>query len=161
MADERVTGKWLVTLSVMIPTLLEILDTSIANVALGHIQGSLSAGQDEVTWVLTSYLVANAVVIPMSGWLSRVMGRKNYLMASVTVFTVASMLCGLARSLEALVFFRIVQGLGGGGLQPMSQAILLETFPPSQRGLAMAIFAMGAVLGPILGPLLGGYITDN
>jgi DHA2 family multidrug resistance protein len=161
MADERPTGKWLVTLSVMIPTLLEILDTSIANVALGHIQGSLSAGQDEVTWVLTSYLVANAVVIPMSGWLSRVMGRKNYLMASVTVFTVASMLCGLARSLEALVFFRIVQGLGGGGLQPMSQAILLETFPPSQRGLAMAIFAMGAVLGPILGPLLGGYITDN
>ncbi|GAB6111532.1 DHA2 family efflux MFS transporter permease subunit [Desulfomicrobium salsuginis] len=161
MADERVTGKWLVTLSVMIPTLLEILDTSIANVALGHIQGSLSAGQDEVTWVLTSYLVANAVVIPMSGWLSRVMGRKNYLMASVTVFTVASMLCGLARSLEALVFFRIVQGLGGGGLQPMSQAILLETFPPRQRGLAMAIFAMGAVLGPILGPLLGGYITDN
>lgn len=161
MADERAAGKWLVTLSVMIPTLLEILDTSIANVALGHIQGSLSAGQDEVTWVLTSYLVANAVVIPMSGWLSRVMGRKNYLMASVTVFTVASMLCGLARSLEALVFFRIVQGLGGGGLQPMSQAILLETFPPNQRGLAMAIFAMGAVLGPILGPLLGGYITDN
>jgi len=161
MADDRVTGKWLVTLSVMIPTLLEILDTSIANVALGHIQGSLSAGQDEVTWVLTSYLVANAVVIPMSGWLSRVMGRKNYLMASVAVFTVASMLCGLARSLEALVFFRIVQGLGGGGLQPMSQAILLETFPPRQRGLAMAIFAMGAVLGPILGPLLGGYITDN
>ncbi|HCU68788.1 MAG TPA: EmrB/QacA family drug resistance transporter [Desulfomicrobium sp.] len=161
MADGRPTGKWLVTLSVMIPTLLEILDTSIANVALGHIQGSLSAGQDEVTWVLTSYLVANAVVIPMSGWLSRVMGRKNYLMASVAVFTVASMLCGLARSLEALVFFRIVQGLGGGGLQPMSQAILLETFPPRQRGLAMAIFAMGAVLGPILGPLLGGYITDN
>ena len=110
MADERAAGKWLVTLSVMIPTLLEILDTSIANVALGHIQGSLSAGQDEVTWVLTSYLVANAVVIPMSGWLSRVMGRKNYLMASVVVFTLASMLCGLARSLEQLVLFRIIQG---------------------------------------------------
>jgi DHA2 family multidrug resistance protein len=161
MASERATGKWLITLSVMIPTLLEILDTSIANVALGHIQGSLSAGQDEVTWVLTSYLVANAVVIPMSGWLARLMGRKNYLMISVAVFTVASMLCGLARSLEMLVFFRVVQGLGGGGLQPMSQAILLETFPPRQRGLAMAIFAMGAVLGPIMGPLMGGYITDN
>ncbi len=161
MAPARATGKWLITLSVMIPTLLEILDTSIANVALGHIQGSLSAGQDEVTWVLTSYLVANAVIIPMSGWLARLMGRKNYLMASVIVFTLASMLCGLAQSLEMLVFFRIIQGIGGGGLQPMSQAILLETFPPRQRGLAMAIFAMGAVLGPILGPLLGGYITDN
>ena len=161
MASAPATGKWLITLSVMIPTLLEILDTSIANVALGHIQGSLSAGQDEVTWVLTSYLVANAVVIPMSGWLARLMGRKKYLMASVTVFTLASMLCGLAQSLETLVLFRIIQGLGGGGLQPMSQAILLETFPPRQRGLAMAIFAMGAVLGPIMGPLLGGYITDN
>ncbi|MBZ4685636.1 MAG: drug resistance transporter, EmrB/QacA subfamily [Desulfomicrobiaceae bacterium] len=154
-------AKWWITASVMIPTLLEILDTSIANVALGHIQGSLSAGQDEVTWVLTSYLVANAVIIPMSGWLGRVMGRKNYLLASVLVFTAASMLCGLATSLEALIFFRILQGLGGGGLQPVSQAILLETFPPAERGLAMAVFAMGAVLGPILGPLLGGYITDH
>ncbi len=152
---------WWITASVMIPTLLEILDTSIANVALGHIQGALSAGQDEVTWVLTSYLVANAVVIPMSGWLGRVMGRTRYLLASVVVFTGASMLCGLATSLEALVFFRILQGIGGGGLQPVSQAILLETFPPAQRGLAMAVFAMGAVLGPILGPLLGGYLTDH
>jgi len=155
------TSKWLITLSVMIPTLLEILDTSIANVALSHIQGSLSAGQDEVTWVLTSYLVSNAVVIPMSGWLSSLMGRKNYLLASITVFTIASMLCGLATSLEMLILFRIIQGIGGGGLQPISQAILLETFPPQQRGLAMAIYAMGAVLGPILGPLLGGWITDN
>lgn len=155
------SAKWWITASVMIPTLLEILDTSIANVALGHIQGSLSAGQDEVTWVLTSYLVANAVIIPMSGWLGRVMGRKNYLLASVAVFTGASMLCGLATSLEALIFFRILQGVGGGGLQPVSQAILLETFPPAERGLAMAVFAMGAVLGPILGPLLGGYITDH
>lgn len=154
-------NKWLITLSVMVPTLLEILDTSIANVALGHIQGSLSAGQDEVTWVLTSYLVSNAVVIPMSGWLSRVMGRRTYLMASVAMFVLSSMLCGLAGSLGSLVFFRVVQGIGGGGLQPMSQAILLETFPPAQRGLAMAIFAMGAVLGPILGPLIGGYITDH
>lgn len=154
-------AKWWITASVMIPTLLEILDTSIANVALGHIQGSLSAGQDEVTWVLTSYLVANAVIIPMSGWLGRVMGRKNYLLVSVAVFTAASMLCGMATSLEALIFFRILQGVGGGGLQPVSQAILLETFPPAERGLAMAVFAMGAVLGPILGPLLGGYITDH
>ncbi|HCR11883.1 MAG TPA: DHA2 family efflux MFS transporter permease subunit [Solidesulfovibrio sp.] len=159
--SERAPNKWLITLAVMVPTLIEILDTSIANVALGHIQGSLSAGQDEVTWVLTSYLVSNAIVIPISGFLSKVFGRRNYLLLSVAVFTVASMLCGLATSLGMLVFFRIVQGIGGGGLQPMSQAILLEAYPPRERGLAMAIFAMGAVLGPILGPLLGGYITDN
>jgi len=157
----RPAGKWIITLCVMIPTLIEILDTSIANVALGHIQGSLSAGQDEVTWVLTSYLVSNAVVIPISGWLSRLMGRRNFLLASIALFTLSSMLCGMATSLEALILFRVVQGVGGGGLQPMSQAILLETFPPNQRGMAMAIFAMGAVMGPILGPLLGGYITDN
>ena len=154
-------NKWLVTVAVMAPTLIEILDTSIANVALGHIQGSLSAGQDEATWVLTSYLVSNAVVIPISGWLARVMGRKNYLMASVIVFTLASMLCGMATSLGMLIVFRVLQGVGGGGLQPISQAILLETFPPRQRGMAMSIFGMGAVLAPILGPLLGGYITDN
>ncbi|MFP5259348.1 MAG: DHA2 family efflux MFS transporter permease subunit [Acidobacteriota bacterium] len=158
---ENAPNKWLITLAVMIPTLIEILDTSIANVALGHIQGSLSAGQDEVTWVLTSYLVSNAIVIPISGFLSKLFGRRNYLLLSVVVFTVASMLCGLATSLGMLVFFRIIQGVGGGGLQPMSQAILLEAYPPQERGLAMAIFAMGAVLGPILGPLLGGYITDN
>lgn len=158
---EQAPNKWLITLAVMVPTLIEILDTSIANVALGHIQGSLSAGQDEVTWVLTSYLVSNAIVIPISGFLSKLFGRRNYLLLSVTVFTVASMLCGLATSLGMLIVFRIVQGIGGGGLQPMSQAILLEAYPPRERGLAMAIFAMGAVLGPILGPLLGGYITDN
>ena len=157
----RVVNKWIITLSVMIPTLIEILDTSVANVALGHIQGSLSAGQEEVTWVLTSYLVANAVVIPMSGWLARIFGRKRYLLLSLVVFTVSSGLCGTATSLEELIVFRILQGIGGGGLQPMSQAILLETFPPRQRGLAMAIFGMGVVLGPILGPLLGGWLTDN
>ena len=161
MESQYGANKWLITASVMIPTLLEILDTSIANVALGHIQGSLSAGQDEVTWVLTSYLVSNAVVIPMSGWLSRVFGRKRYLLASVAIFTFASMLCGLAGSLKTLIIFRIIQGVGGGGLQPISQAILIETFPPSQRGLSMGIYGMGAVLGPFLGPLLGGYITDN
>jgi DHA2 family multidrug resistance protein len=145
----------------MIPTLIEILDTSVANVALTHIQGSLSAGQDEVTWVLTSYLVANAVVIPMSGWLARIMGRKRYLLASLVVFTISSLLCGLATSLEELILFRVIQGIGGGGLQPMSQAILMESFPPQQRGLAMAIYGMGVVVGPIMGPLVGGYLTDN
>lgn len=159
--EEQAVNKWLITISVMVPTLLEVLDTSIANVALGHIQGSLSAGQDEATWVLTSYLVSNAVVIPASGWLAKLMGRRNYLLTSVAVFTLSSMLCGMATSLPALIFFRVVQGIGGGGLQPMSQAILLESYPPRQRGLAMAIFGMGVVLGPILGPLLGGWITDN
>jgi DHA2 family multidrug resistance protein len=154
-------NKWLITASIMIPTLIEILDTSVANVALNHIQGSLSAGQEEVTWVLTSYLVANAVVIPMSGWIARFMGRKRYLLASLVVFTLSSMLCGAATSLWQIVLFRIVQGIGGGGLQPMSLAILMETFPPRQRGLAMGIFGMGIVVGPILGPLLGGYFTDN
>jgi len=154
-------NKWLVTLAVMVPTLIEILDTSVANVALAHIQGSLSAGQEEVTWVLTSYLVANAVVIPMSGWLARVFGRKRYLMLSLVLFTASSLLCGAATSLAQLILFRVIQGVGGGGLQPMSQAILLESFPGRQRGLAMAIFGMGVVLGPILGPLLGGYFTDN
>ncbi len=154
-------NKWLITASIMIPTMIEILDTSVANVALNHIQGSLSAGQEEVTWVLTSYLVANAVVIPMSGWIARFMGRKRYLLASLVVFTLSSMLCGAATSLWQIVLFRIVQGIGGGGLQPMSLAILMETFPPKQRGLAMGIFGMGIVVGPILGPLLGGYFTDN
>jgi DHA2 family multidrug resistance protein len=153
--------KWLITMAVMIPTLIEVLDTSVANVALTHIQGSLSAGQEEATWVLTSYLVANAVVIPMSGWLARALGRKRYLVSSLVLFTVSSLLCGAAGSLFQLILFRIVQGIGGGGLQPMSQAILMETFPPHQRGMAMALYGMGVVLGPILGPLLGGWLTDN
>ncbi|MGC8658136.1 MAG: DHA2 family efflux MFS transporter permease subunit [Desulfomonilaceae bacterium] len=151
----------MVAISVMIPTLIVALDTSVANVSLTHIQGSLSAGQDEVTWVLTSYIAANATVIPMSGWLSRLLGRKRYLMASVAIFTVSSMLCGAATGLTEIILFRIVQGIGGGGLQPMSQAILLETFPANERGLAVGIFGMGIVIGPILGPLLGGYLTDN
>lgn len=145
----------------MLPTLIEILDTSVANVALPHIQGSLSAGQEEITWVLTSYLISNAVVIPMSGWLARVLGRKKYLLGSIVVFTISSLLCGSATGLTEILLFRVIQGAGGGGLQPMSQAILLETFPVAQRGLAMGIFGMGAVLGPILGPLMGGYLTDN
>ena len=159
--NNRDANRWLITLSVMLPTLIEILDTSVANVSLPHIQGSLSAGQDEVTWVLTSYLVSNAIVIPMSGWLARAFGRKRFLMGSIALFTVSSVFCGLATSLPEIVVFRVVQGMGGGGLQPMSQAILLETFPPEERGLAMGIFGMGVVLGPILGPLVGGYLTDN
>ena len=154
-------SKWLITASVMIPTLIEILDTSVANVSLGHIQGSLSAGQEEVTWVLTSYLVANAVIIPMSGWLAGLFGRKRYLLASIVIFTLSSFLCGTATSLAELIFFRILQGAGGGGLQPMSLAILMEAFPPHERGMAMAVFGMGIVVGPILGPVLGGYLTDT
>ena len=153
-------NKWLITASVMVPTLIEILDTSVANVSLTHIQGSLSAGQEEVTWVLTSYLVANAVVIPMSGWLAGLLGRKRYLLGSIIVFTISSLLCGTAVTLGQLIFFRILQGIGGGGLQPMSMAILLEAFPPKERGMAMAVFGMGIVVGPILGPVLGGYLTD-
>ena len=153
-------SKLLVTLSVMIPTLIEILDTTVVNVSLTHIQGSLSAGQEEVTWILTSYLVSNAVVIPMSGWLAALMGRKRYLIVSIALFTVSSLLCGLAVNLPQLVFFRILQGIGGGGLQPMSMAILMEAYPVEERGMAMAIFGMGIVLGPILGPVMGGWLTD-
>ena len=159
MSQPRVS-KLLITLSVMIPTLIEILDTTVVNVSLTHIQGSLLAGQEEVTWVLTSYLVSNAVVIPMSGWLAALFGRKRYLLGSIAIFTLSSLLCGLAVSLPQLVFFRVLQGIGGGGLQPISMAILMETYPPEERGMAMAIFGMGIVLGPILGPVLGGYLTD-
>lgn len=161
MPDINSANRWLIVIAVITPTLIEVLDTSVANVALAHIQGSISAGQDEVTWVLTSYLVANAIVIPMSGWLSSVFGRKNYLLLSIGVFTVSSLLCGAATSLSQIVLFRVIQGIGGGGLQPLSQAILLETFPVEKRGMAMSIFGLGVVLGPILGPIIGGYLTDN
>ena len=154
-------NKWLVAITVMVPTLIEIVDTSIVNVSLDHIRGSLSAGIDESTWAITSYLVSNAIIIPMSGWLSRVLGRKRYLLFSISLFTISSFLCGSSWSIQSLVFFRVIQGLGGGGLQPVSQAILLETFPRKQHGMAMAIFGMGIMFGPIIGPLLGGWITDN
>jgi len=157
---ERGVSKWVIALTVMIPTMIEIIDISVANVALDHIRGSLSAGIDEATWVLTSYLVSNAIIIPMSGWLARMFGRKRYLIMSITLFTVSSILCGAASSLMMLVVFRILQGIGGGALQPLSQAILLETFPPKEHGMAMAIFGVGAMVGPIAGPLLGGYVTD-
>jgi MFS transporter, DHA2 family, multidrug resistance protein len=154
-------NKWLVAVAVMIPTFIEILDMTVVNVSLNHIQGDLSAGLDEVTWVLTSYLVSNAIVIPMSGWLASRIGRRRYLLMSIGLFTASSFACGSATSLGMLVVFRIFQGIGGGGLQPLSNAILLETFPQEEHGTAMAIFGMGIVLAPIVGPILGGYITDN
>ena len=154
-------NKWLIAITVMLPTLIEIIDTSVVNVSLDHIRGSLSAGIDESTWTITSYLVSNAIIIPMTGWLSRVFGRKKYLILSITVFTISSFLCGAAWSLQSLVIFRILQGIGGGALQPLSQSILLETFPPQQHGIAMAVFGVGIMFGPIVGPLLGGWITDN
>lgn len=154
-------NKWLVALTVMLPTLIEIVDISIVNVALDHIRGSLSAGIDESTWTITSYLVSNAVIIPMTGWLSRFFGRKRYLIISIVLFTVSSFFCGSAWNLQSLIVFRILQGIGGGALQPISQSILLETFPPRQHGMAMAIFGIGIMFGPIIGPLIGGWITDN
>lgn len=154
-------NKWLVTLTVMLPTLIEIVDTSVVNVSLDHIRGSLSAGIDESTWTITSYLVSNAIIIPLTGWLSRYFGRKRYLLSSIGLFTASSFLCGSAWNLKSLIFFRILQGIGGGGLQPLSQSILLETFPPRQHGAAMAAFGVGIMFGPIIGPLIGGWITDN
>jgi DHA2 family multidrug resistance protein len=154
-------NKWLVAATVMLPTLIEIIDTSVVNVSLDNIRGSLSAGIDESTWIITSYLVSNAIIIPITAWLSRFFGRKNYLIFSITLFTFSSFMCGSAWNLQSLVFFRVLQGAGGGALQPISQAILLETFPPRQHGTAMAIFGIGIMFGPIIGPLLGGWITDN
>jgi DHA2 family multidrug resistance protein len=154
-------SKWIVAMTVMIPTFIEIMDTSVVNVSLPHIQGSLNAGVDEVTWVLTSYLVSNAIIIPITGWLSGIFGRKRYLLFSIALFTASSIGCGAAPSIEVLVLLRVLQGLGGGGLQPISQAILLESFPPAEHGLAMAVFGMGVVMAPIFGPVVGGWITDN
>src|SRR5690242_14115182 len=152
---------WIIAVTVTLATFMEVLDTSIANVALPHIAGSLSAGQDESTWVLTSYLVSNAIVLPLSGWLSSIVGRKNFYMGCVALFTVSSFLCGLAPNLGTLIVFRVLQGAGGGGLQPSEQAILADTFAPKQRGMAFAIYGMAVVLAPAIGPTLGGYITDN
>jgi DHA2 family multidrug resistance protein len=152
---------WLIAFTVMLATFMEVLDTSIANVALPHIAGSLSAGVDESTWVLTSYLVSNAIVLPLTGWFSRLFGRKRFYMACVLIFVLSSLLCGLAPTLPLLVFFRVLQGAGGGGLQPVSQAILVESFPRAKQGMAMAVYGMGVVVAPIIGPTLGGWITDN
>jgi len=154
-------SKWIIALAVVLPTLLEVIDTSVVNVSLDHIRGSLSAGIDEATWTISAYLVSNAIIIPLTGWLSRVFGRKRYLLFSVILFTVSSFLCGSATTLSALVFFRVIQGIGGGALQPISQSILFEAFPPEEYGIAMALFGVGIMFGPIVGPVLGGWITDN
>ena len=152
---------WLVAVVVALAAFMEVLDTSIANVALPYIAGSLAASNDQSTWVLTSYLVSNAIILPISGWLAGALGRKRFFMACLTVFTVSSLLCGLAPSLGLLLFFRVLQGAGGGGLQPMAQAILADTFPPQQRGLAFALYGITAILAPTIGPTLGGWITFN
>ena len=152
---------WVIAVVVAIAAFMEILDTSIANVALPHISGNLGATNDESTWVLTSYLVSNAIILPVSGWIAGVFGRTRYFLMSIVVFTVSSLLCGLAPSLPLLILFRIVQGGGGGGLQPMAQAILADTFPPERRGTAFGLFGITAILAPTIGPTLGGWITDN
>src|SRR5690348_1299232 len=152
---------WLVAIAVMTSTFMEVLDTTVVNVSLPHIAGSLSATPDEATWALTSYLVANAIILPMTGWLANFFGRKRLLLFSVVGFTAASFLCGLAPSLPLLIVFRIIQGATGGGLQPLSQAILLEVFPPQDRGKAMAFWALGIVVAPMLGPVMGGWLTDS
>src|SRR6266576_26403 len=152
---------WLIAVAVMSSTFMEVLDTTVVNVSLPHIAGNLSASTDEATWTLTSYLVANAIILPMTGWLAQRFGRKRLLMTSVAGFTISSFLCGLAPSLPFLIILRIIQGACGGGLQPLSQAILLESFPPEKRGQAMAFWALGIVVAPMLGPVAGGWLTDN
>src|ERR1700731_4372534 len=157
----RAVNPWWIGLTLTIATFMELLDTSIANVSLPHIAGGLGTSLDEATWVLTSYLVANAVVLPLSAWLSRVFGRKNYYMACVALFVGSSFLCGIAPSLGLLVFFRILQGVGGGGLAPVEQAILVDTFPGAKRAAAFALYSMAIVTAPPVGPPLGGWITDS
>jgi len=152
---------WLIGVVVAVAAFMEVLDTSIANVALPYIGGNLGASTDQSTWVLTSYLVSNAVVLPISGWLASVLGRKRFFLTCLAIFTVSSLLCGLAPSLGAIILFRILQGAGGGGLQPMAQAILADTFPPEKRGLAFALYGVTVIVAPTIGPTLGGWITDN
>ncbi|MGC1482984.1 MAG: DHA2 family efflux MFS transporter permease subunit [Candidatus Acidiferrum sp.] len=152
---------WLIAVVVALAAFMEVLDTSIANVALPYMAGNLGASNDQSTWVLTSYLVSNAIILPISGWLAGAVGRKRFFMSCLAVFTVSSLLCGLAPSLAVLLLFRVLQGAGGGGLQPMAQAILADTFPPQQRGLAFALYGITAIMAPTIGPTLGGWITFN
>src|SRR4249919_3454250 len=161
MSEAKQINPWLIAVSVMFATFMEVLDTTVVNVSLPHIAGSLSVSIDEATWALTSYLVANAIILPMTGWLASMFGRKNLLMLSVVAFTAKTNLCGLAPTLGTLIFFRILQGATGGALQPLSQAVLLEAFAPQDRGKAMGFWALGIVVAPILGPVLGGWLTDN
>jgi DHA2 family multidrug resistance protein len=152
---------WAIAVVVALAAFMEVLDTSIANVALPHMAGNLGASNDESTWVLTSYLVSNAIVLPISGWLASLVGRKKFFILCIFLFTLSSLFCGAAPSLAILIVFRVMQGLGGGGLQPMAQAILADTFPPQQRGLAFALYGITAIMAPTIGPTLGGWITDN
>ncbi len=161
LTDKPPVNPWLIAAVVSMATFMEVMDVSIANVSLRHIGGNLGAGLDEGTWVLTSYLVANAVILPVSGWLSSVLGRKRFYMTCVALFTASSFLCGLAPSLGWLLFFRVLQGMGGGGLAPSEQAILADTFEPRQRGMAFAVYGLAVVCAPAIGPTLGGWITDN
>ncbi len=154
-------GRWMIALSVMTSTFMVVLDSSVANVALPHIAGSLSASTDEATWVLTSYLVSNAIMLPATSWITQRVGRRRLLLASIVLFTCASLLCGMAFNMPTLIMARILQGIGGGGMQPLAQSILLESFPPDEQGTAMAVFGVGIVIAPILGPTLGGWITDT
>src|SRR3954467_2618796 len=161
MTEHRQINPWLIAVSVMLATFMGGVDTPGGNVSLPHIAGSLSVTIDEATWALTSYLVANAIILPMTGWLGGTFGGKRLLILSVVGFTAASFLCGLAPTLPMLIIFRLIQGATGGALQPLSQAVLLEAFPPQDRGKAMGFWALGIVVAPILGPVLGGWLTDN
>ncbi len=152
---------WLIAVVVALAAFMEVLDTSIANVALPHLAGDLGASNDESTWVLTSYLVSNAIILPISGWLANLFGRKRFFLLCIFLFTLSSLLCGIAPSLPLLILFRVIQGVGGGGLQPMAQAILADTFPPEKRGLAFALYGITAIMAPTIGPTLGGWLTDN
>jgi DHA2 family multidrug resistance protein len=158
---QRVFNPWIVAMAVVIPTFMEVLDTTIANVALRYIAGGLSAAVTDSEWVITSYLAANAIILPISGWLAALLGRRNYFLLSIAIFTLSSFLCGMATSLGQLILFRIMQGLAGGGLQPSSQGILLDSFPPEKQGAAQTMFGVAALLAPVIGPTLGGYITDE
>jgi MFS transporter, DHA2 family, multidrug resistance protein len=153
--------KWIITITVITASLLELIDTTIVNVALPHIQGNLGATLEDVAWVVTGYAVANVIILPMSGWLGGRFGRKNYFLASIIVFTIVSFLCGNAENMNELIVFRIIQGLAGGGLISTSQAILLETWPREQIGTATALFGLGAVVGPTVGPTIGGWIVNK
>ncbi|HEU4679286.1 MAG TPA: DHA2 family efflux MFS transporter permease subunit, partial [Terrimicrobiaceae bacterium] len=159
--NPRALNPWIVALAVIIPTFMEVLDTTIANVALRYIAGGLSAPSTDSEWVITSYLAANAIILPMSGWLSVRLGRRNYFLLSIAVFTLASALCGMATNLGFLIGARVLQGLAGGGLQPSSQGVLLDAFPAEKQGSAMTLFGIAALLAPVVGPTLGGFITDN
>jgi DHA2 family multidrug resistance protein len=160
-ASRPTINPWFVAIAVVIPTFMEVLDTTIANVALRYIAGGLSASNVDSEWVITSYLAANATILPITGWLSARLGRRNYFLMSILVFTIASVLCGMATSLEQIILFRVLQGLGGGGLQPSSQSILLDAFPPEKQGAAQTMFGIAALLAPVVGPTLGGYLTVN